>query len=43
MKIMMTDLKQFIKCISQYMINDCDSVTLDMGRCNEGNTFLDHN
>ena len=37
------DLKQLIKCIAWYMINDFNSVSLDMGRCNKGNTFLDHN
>ena len=36
------DLKQFIKCIAQYIINDFNIVTLDVGRCNKANTFLDH-
>ena len=38
MKIMMTRLEavdQMYRCIAQYIINDGNSVTLDMGRCNE--------
>ena len=34
-KIMMTELKRLIKFIARYMINNCNSVTLDIGRCNE--------
>ena len=38
MKIMMTRLEavdQMYRCIAQYIINDGNSVTLDMGRCNK--------
>ena len=41
-KIMMTRLEavdQMYRCIAQYMINDYNSVTLDMGRCNERGIF----
>ena len=36
---MMTRLKQLIKCRAQYRINDCNSVTLGMKRCNEREYF----
>ena len=38
-----SNLKQLIKYIVLYMINDCNSVTLDTGRYHKSEFFLDHN
>ena len=36
---MMNRLETVIKCIARYMINDCNSVILDMKTCNEMDYF----
>ena len=36
------DLKQLIKYIGLHQISDCSSVTLDMGRYNKRDIFLNH-
>ena len=37
------NLKQLIRYIVLCSIDDCNSATLDMGKCHKGKHFLDHN